>query len=71
MLIEDVMGEDDEDCVMLVGYGTLTVDSANIAAGEAGNFSFTTSKIGLYLPVSTPEGDVSGEIESAGFKICK
>ena len=69
MLIEDVMGED--DCVMLVGYGTLTVDSVKIAAGDAGNFSFTTSKIGLYLPVATPEGDMSGEIEKAGFKICE
>ena len=69
MLIEDIMN--DEDCVMLVGYGTLKVDSAKIAAGDAGNFSFTTSKIGLYLPVSTPEGDMSSELESAGFKICK
>lgn len=69
MLIEDVMGED--DCVMLVGYGTLKVDSAVVAAGDAGNFKFTTSKIGLYLPVATPEGDMSGELENAGFKICK
>ena len=71
MIIEDVMGENEDDCVILVGYGTLTVDSAKIAAGAAGNFKFTTSKIGLYLPVATPEGDMSGELENAGFKICK
>lgn len=72
MLIEDVMTADPEqDCVMLVGYGTLTVDSVNIAAGNAGNFKFTTSKIGLYLPVATPEGDMTGELETAGFTICK
>ena len=69
MLIEDVMN--DEDCVMLVGYGTLKVDSANISAGDAGNFKFTTSKIGLYLPAATPEGNMTEEIETAGFKICK
>ena len=69
MLIEDVMN--DEDCVMLVGYGTLKVDSVSISAGEAGKFGFTTSQIGLYLPVATPEGDMSGELETAGFKICK
>jgi hypothetical protein len=69
MIIEDFVGED--DCVMLVGYGTLKVDSANISAGSAGNFKFTTSKIGLYLPAATPEGDMSGELEIAGFKICK
>ena len=65
----DVMN--DADCVMLVGYGTLTVDSVKIAAGSAGNFKFTTSKIGLYLPGATPEGDMSAEIENAGLKICK
>ena len=69
MLIEDIMNAD--DCVMLVGYGSLTVDAVKIAAGDAGNFSFTTSKIGLYLPVATPEGDMSGELENAGFEICK
>ena len=69
MLIMDVMN--DIDCVMLVGYGTLTVDSVNISAGEAGNFKFTTSKIGLYLPAATPEGDMTGELETAGFTICK
>ena len=69
MLIEDFM--DDKDCVMLVGYGTLKVDSVNIAAGSAGNFKFTTSKIGLYLPGATPEGDMTGELETAGFTICK
>ncbi|MBO4710492.1 membrane lipoprotein lipid attachment site-containing protein [bacterium] len=69
MLIEDIMNAD--DCVMLVGYGTLKVDSVNISAGEAGNFKFTTSKIGLYLPGSTPEGDVTSELETAGFKICR
>lgn len=71
MLIEDVTGEDNEDCVMLVGYGNLTVDSVKIAAENAGGFKFTTSKIGLYLPVATPEGDMSGELENVGFKICK
>ena len=69
MLIMDVMN--DADCVMLVGYGTLTVDSVKIAAGSAGKFGFTTSKIGIYLPVATPEGDMSAEIENAGLKICK
>ena len=71
MLIEDVTGEDNEDCVMLVGYGNLTVDSVKIAAGDSGNFKFTTSEIGLYLPGVIPEGDMSGELENAGFKICK
>ena len=72
MLIEDVMTTNSEqDCVMLVGYGTLKVDSVNISAGEAGNFKFTTSKIGLYLPAVTPEGDMSGELKNAGFKICE
>lgn len=69
MLIEDFMN--DKDCVMLVGYGTLKVDSVNISAGSAGNFNFTTSKIGLYLPGATPEGDMTGELEAAGFTICK
>ena len=69
MLIEDIMNAD--DCVMLVGYGTLKVDSVSISAGEAGKFGFTTSQIGLYLPAATPEGDMSGELEAAGFKICK
>ena len=72
MLIEDVMTTNPEkDCVMLVGYGTLKVDSVNISAGSAGNFKFTTSKIGLYLPAATPEGDMTGELETAGFTICK
>lgn len=72
MIIEDVMTTNSEqDCVMLVGYGTLKVDSVSISAGSAGNFGFTTSKIGLYLPAATPEGDMSGELENAGFKICK
>lgn len=72
MLIEDVMTTNPEqDCVMLVGYGTLKVDSVNISAGEAGNFKFTTSKIGLYLPGSTPEGNMTNELEAAGFTICK
>lgn len=69
MLIEDFMG--DKDCVMLVGYGTLKVDSVTVAPGSAGNFKFTTSKIGLYLPAVTPEGDVTNELEKAGFTICK
>ena len=69
MLIEDFM--DDKDCVMLVGYGKLKIDSVNISAGSAGNFKFTTSKIGLYLPGATPEGDVTNELEKAGFTICK
>ncbi len=68
-LVVDFMNE--KDCVMLVGYGTLKVDSANISAGSAGNFKFTTSEIGIYLPVLTPEGDVSGELETAGYTICK
>ena len=72
MLIEDVLTTDSEqDCVMLVGYGTLTVDSVNISAGSAGNFKFTTSKIGLYLPAATPEGDMTEELENARFTICK
>ena len=72
MIIEDVLTTNSEqDCVMLVGYGTLKVDSVNISAGEAGNFKFTTSKIGLYLPGATPEGDMTGELENAGFTICK
>lgn len=69
MLIEDFM--DDKDCVMLVGYGTLKVDSVTVAPGSAGNFKFTTSKIGLYLPGATPEGDVTAELEKEGFTICK
>jgi hypothetical protein len=69
MLIEDFMN--DKDCVMLVGYGTLTVGSVNISAGEAGNFKFTTSEIGLYLPGVTPEGNMTNELENAGFTICK
>lgn len=69
MIIEDVIN--DKDCVMLVGYGTLKVDSVNISAGEAGNFKFTTSKIGLYLPAATPEGNMTNDLESAGFTICK
>lgn len=71
MLIMDVMNE--ADCVMLVGYGTLTVNSVKIAAGSAGHFKFTTSEIGLYLPGATPEGDMSAEIENenSGLKICK
>lgn len=68
-LINDMMN--DSDCVMLVGYGKLTVDAVNISAGSAGNFKFTTSKIGLYLPVSTPEGDVSSDLKNAGFKVCQ
>ena len=71
MLIEDVMTNSEQDCVMLVGYGTLKVDSINISSGSAGNFKFTTSKIGLYLPGATPEGDVTNELEKAGFTICK
>ncbi|MBR6422086.1 hypothetical protein IKS86_05190 [bacterium] len=71
MLIEDVMTNSEQDCVMLVGYGTLKVDSINISSGSAGNFKFTTSKIGLYLPAATPEGDVTNELENAGFTICK
>jgi len=69
MLIMDVMNG--ADCVMLVGYGTLTVDSVKIAVGSAGKFGFTTSKTEIYLPVATPEGDMSAEIEGAGLKICK
>ena len=72
MLIEDVLTTNSEkDCVMLVGYGTLTVDAVNISAGSAGHFKFTTSEIGLYLPGATPEGDMTGELENAGFTICK
>lgn len=71
MLIEDVTGEDNEDCVMLVGYGNLTVDSVNISAGDSGNFTFTTSKIDLYLPAATPEGDMTAELEKVGYTICK
>lgn len=72
MLIEDVLTADPEqDCVMLVGYGTLTVDSVNISAGSAGHFKFTTSEIGLYNVTMTPEGDVTKEIEEEGYTICK
>ena len=60
-----------QDCVLLVGYGTLKVDSVNISAGSAGNFKFTTSEIGLYNVTATPEGDVTNELEKAGFTICK
>lgn len=60
-----------EDCVLLVGYGTLTVDSVNISAGSAGHFKFTTSEIGLYNVTVTPEGDVTSYLEAAGFTICK
>lgn len=61
----------DVDCIILVGYGTLTVNSINLTPGVAGEFSFTTGKIGLYLPVQTPEGDMTYEIESSSFTICK
>ena len=68
-LVED----NENDCVLLVGYGTLTVDSVNISAGSAGHFKFTTSEIGLYNVTMTPEGDVTAylEAETAGYKVCK
>ncbi len=59
------------DCVILVGYGSLTVNEINIAQGHAGLFQFTTSKIDLYLPADTPEGNVIPEIQSAGFTVCQ
>lgn len=68
-IIQDMMNE--VECIILVGYGTLTVDTINLTPGAAGEFSFTTSKIGLYLPAQTPEGDMTSEIESSGFTICK
>lgn len=66
-LVED----NENDCVLLVGYGTLTVDSVNISAGSAGHFKFTTSEIGLYSVTMTPEGDVTNELEEAKYTICK
>jgi hypothetical protein len=68
-IVQDMMN--DVDCIILVGYGTLTVNTINLTPGPAGEFSFTTSKIGLYLPAQTPEGDMTSEIESSGFTICK
>ena len=68
-IVQDMMN--DADCIILVGYGTLKVDNINLTAGAAGEFSFTTSKIGLYLPAQTPEGDMTSEIESSGFTICQ
>lgn len=68
-IVQDMMSE--VDCIILVGYGTLTVNTINLTPGAAGEFSFTTGKIGLYLPAQTPEGDMTSEIESSGFTICK
>jgi len=68
-IVQDMMNN--VDCIILVGYGTLTVNTINLTPGAAGEFSFTTGKIGLYLPAQTPEGDMTGEIESSGFTICK
>ncbi len=59
------------DCVILVGYGTLSVNSINIAQGHAGLFQFSTSEIDLFLPVETPEGDMIPEIQAAGFTVCQ
>jgi hypothetical protein len=60
-----------QDCVILVGYGTLTVNAINIAQGHAGLFQFSTSKIDLFLPVETPEGNVISDVQSAGFTVCQ
>ncbi|HNW83280.1 MAG TPA: hypothetical protein PKG52_10360 [bacterium] len=68
-IVTDIV--DDADCIILVGYGTLTVNSINLTAGSAGDFSFTTSAIGLYLPSQTPEGDVTSDIQSSGFTVCQ
>lgn len=68
-IVVDMMN--DEDCIILVGYGTLTVDSISVTAGAAGDFSFSTSKIELYLPSKTPEGDVTSDIQSSGFAVCQ
>ena len=59
-----------EDCVLLVGYGRVEINSITIAPAAAGSIKFTTSDIDLYLVVNTPEGDMTSEIEGAGFKVC-
>lgn len=59
-----------EDCVLLVGYGTVTINSVTIAPAASGSVKFTTSDIDLYLVANTPEGDMTSEIEAAGFKVC-
>lgn len=61
---------DSEDCVLLVGYGTVEINSVSIAPAASGSIKFTTSDIDLYLVANTPEGDMSSEIEGAGFKVC-
>lgn len=66
LLVED----NANDCVLLVGYGTLKVNSVTIAPGSAGKFGFTTSEIGLYNVTITPEGDVTEYLEKEGFTIC-
>lgn len=68
-IVVDMMNE--EECIILVGYGTLTVDSISLSSGVAGDFSFTTSKIDLYLPTKTPEGSVVTDIQSSGFTVCQ
>jgi len=68
-IVQDMMNE--VECIILVGYGTLTVNTINLTPGAAGEFSFTTGKIGLYLPSQTPEGDMTSEIVSSGFTICQ
>ena len=68
-IVVDIMYS--QDCVILVGYGTLTVNSVNLVSGYDGDFTFTTSKIDLYLPKQTPEGNVIADIQNAGFAVCQ
>lgn len=70
-LVIDSMDGGSTTCIMLVGYGTLTVKTANMTQGVSGRFGFVTSKIGLYLPSQTPEGNVISDIQTAGYTICQ
>jgi len=70
-LVIDSMDGGTTTCIMLVGYGDLTVNTSNLTSGATGRFGFTTSAIGLYLPGQTPEGDVTSDIQAAGYTICK
>ena len=69
LIVVEYMNE--AECVMLAGYGTLTVNSVNLVPGDAGDFTFTTSKIDLYLPKETPEGNVIADVQNAGWPVCQ
>ena len=70
-LVIDSMDGGTTTCIMLVGYGNLTVKTSNLTPGTTGRFGFITSSIGLYLPSQTPEGDVTSDIQTAGYTICQ